>query len=133
MPLFIGILGSMFTAIFVTRLVMDYLTVKVKVEKVDIPVGYAAAFEGERVRKDDLYLEMGGGKTQCTELCKMAEMNDIEDGKVELKGPDIKDIKEGQNLPIAILVEAAGREMQSDFAPDFIRYRWWMWKNRQRI
>jgi acetyl-CoA synthase len=59
---------------------------KVTVAKIDIPLAYGPAFEGERVRKDDLYLEMGGGKTQCTELCKMAEMNAIEDGKVDLVG-----------------------------------------------
>jgi protein-export membrane protein SecD len=34
--LFIGILASMFTAIFVTRLVMDYLTIKVKVERLSV-------------------------------------------------------------------------------------------------
>jgi protein-export membrane protein SecD len=34
--LFIGILASMFTAIFVTRLVMDYLTIRLKVEKLSV-------------------------------------------------------------------------------------------------
>jgi protein-export membrane protein SecD len=34
--LFIGILASMFTAIFVTRLVMDYLTIKLKVERLSV-------------------------------------------------------------------------------------------------
>ncbi len=90
---------------------------KVTVAKVDIPLAYGPAFEGERVRKDDLYLEMGGGKTQCTELCKMAEMNEIEDGKVEVIGPDVKDIKEGDKLPLGIYVQVAGRKMQPDFEP----------------
>ncbi|RLB15292.1 MAG: CO dehydrogenase/CO-methylating acetyl-CoA synthase complex subunit beta [Deltaproteobacteria bacterium] len=90
---------------------------KVTVAKVDIPLAYGPAFEGERVRKDDLYLEMGGGKTQCTELCKMAEMNEIEDGKVEVIGPDIKDVKEGDKLPLGIYVQVAGRKMQADFEP----------------
>jgi len=36
---------------------------KVTVAKVPIPVSYGPAFEGERVRKDDLFLEFGGGKT----------------------------------------------------------------------
>ena len=90
---------------------------KVTVAKVDIPLAYGPAFEGERVRKDDLYLEMGGGKTQCTELCKMAEMNDIEDGKVEVIGPDVNDVKEGDKLPLGIYVQVAGRKMQSDFEP----------------
>jgi preprotein translocase subunit SecD len=34
--LFIGILASMFTAIFVTRLVMDYLTIRMKVERLSV-------------------------------------------------------------------------------------------------
>jgi acetyl-CoA synthase len=90
---------------------------KVTVSKVDIPLAYGPAFEGERVRKDDLYLEMGGGKTQCTELCKIAEMNEIEDGKVILIGPDVKDMKKGGRLPLGIYVQVAGRKMQTDFEP----------------
>jgi acetyl-CoA synthase len=90
---------------------------KVTITEIDIPLSYGPAFEGERVRKDDLYLEMGGGKSQCTELCKMAEMNEINDGKVEVIGPDIKDIKKGDVLPLGIYVQVAGREMQLDFEP----------------
>lgn len=90
---------------------------KVTISEIDIPVAYGPAFEGERVRKDDLYLEMGGGRTQCTELCKMAEMNEIEDGKVTVVGPDVGDIKKGDRLPLGIYVQVAGREMQPDFEP----------------
>jgi len=90
---------------------------KVSVTKVDIPLAYGPAFEGERVRKDDLYLETGGGKTQCTELCKMGEMNEIEDGKIDLVGPDVKDVKKGSRLPLGIYVQVAGRKMQPDFEP----------------
>ncbi|EFK07725.1 CO dehydrogenase/CO-methylating acetyl-CoA synthase complex, beta subunit [delta proteobacterium NaphS2] len=90
---------------------------KVTVSEIKIPLAYGPAFEGERVRKDDLYLEMGGSKTQCTELCKMAEMNQIEDGKVEVVGPDVGDVKKGDKLPLGIFVQVAGREMQPDFEP----------------
>ena len=90
---------------------------KVTVSEIKIPLSYGPAFEGERVRKDDLYMEMGGGKTQCTELCKMAEMNEIEDGKVEVIGPDVGDVKKGERLPLGIFVQVAGREMQPDFEP----------------
>ncbi len=90
---------------------------KVTISEIDIPLSYGPAFEGERVRKDDLYLEMGGSKTQCTELCKMAEMNEIDDGKVEVVGKDVKDIKKGGTLPLGIYVRVAGREMQIDFEP----------------
>jgi acetyl-CoA synthase len=90
---------------------------KVTISEIDIPLSYGPAFEGERVRKDDLYMEMGGGKTQCTELCKMAEMNEIEDGKIEVIGKDVTDIKKGDRLPLGIYVQVAGREMQTDFEP----------------
>jgi acetyl-CoA synthase len=60
---------------------------------------------------------MGGGKSQATELVKMAEMNEIEDGKVIIDGADLTEIKEGGNLPLGIYVQIAGREFQTDFEP----------------
>jgi len=90
---------------------------KVTVSDIDIPCAFGPAYEGERVRGADLYCQMGGGKTQCTELVKMAEMNEIDDGKVEVIGPDIVDLKEGENLPLGIYVRVAGREFQTDFEP----------------
>jgi len=90
---------------------------KTTVSKIDIPCSFGPAYEGERVRGDDLFMQMGGGKTQATELVKMAEMNEIEDGKVIVKGKDIGDIKAGETLPLGIYVQVAGREMQTDFEP----------------
>ena len=90
---------------------------KVTITEIDIPLAYGPAFEGERVRKDDLFLEMGGGKSQCTELCKMAEMDVVEDGEVEVIGPDVKDLKKGDRPPLGIYVQVAGRQMQPDFEP----------------
>lgn len=90
---------------------------KVSISKIDIPMSFGPAFEGERIRKDDLYMEMGGGRTTGVEVLISKEMDEIEDGLVTLEGPDMSDIEEGQNLPIGILVEVAGREMQSDFEP----------------
>ena len=89
---------------------------KTTVSTIDIPLAYGPAFEGERIRKDDLYLEIGGGRTQCVELVEMADMNAVEDGKVELIGPDIPD-EPGQRLPLAITVQVAGRKFQEDFEP----------------
>ena len=90
---------------------------KVQVTEINIPCSFGPAFEGERVRGADLHSQMGGGKTQCTELVKMAEMNEIEDGKVTVVGKDIGDLKEGDTLPLGIFVQVAGREMQPDFEP----------------
>ena len=90
---------------------------KTTVSKIEIPCSFGPAYEGERVRGADLYFQMGGGKTQATELVKMADMNEIEDGKIQVVGPDVKDIKEGGVLPLGIYVQIAGREFQSDFEP----------------
>ncbi len=90
---------------------------KVTITEIPIPVSYGPAFEGERVRKDDVYLECGGGKTQCVELVRIADMESVEDGRVDVVGPDIKDVKPGQRLPLAVVVEVAGRKMQEDYEP----------------
>lgn len=90
---------------------------KVTVAEVPVPVSYGPAFEGERVRGDDIYLEMGGGRTKAVEWVTSAEMNEIEDGKVTLFGPNITDVAEKSRLPFAIKVKVAGREFQEDFEP----------------
>ncbi len=90
---------------------------KVTVSKIDIPVAYGPAFEGERVRKDDLYLECGGGRTLGVEVLVTKEMDEVQDGLVTVEGPEMTDVEEGAKLPLAILVEVAGRQMQSDFEP----------------
>ncbi|MEW6139112.1 MAG: acetyl-CoA decarbonylase/synthase complex subunit alpha/beta [Thermodesulfobacteriota bacterium] len=90
---------------------------KVTVTEVPVPVAYGPAFEGERIRGEDIFMEAGGGKTQAVELTVMKDMNEVEDGKVELIGPDLKDMQPGTRVPLGILVEVAGRKMQSDFEP----------------
>lgn len=90
---------------------------KVSITEIPIPVSYGPAFEGERVRRDDVYLECGGGKTACCELVQIADMADVEDGRVEVIGPDITSVKQGSRLPLAVLVQVAGRKMQEDYEP----------------
>ncbi|HID06395.1 MAG TPA: CO dehydrogenase/CO-methylating acetyl-CoA synthase complex subunit beta, partial [Armatimonadetes bacterium] len=90
---------------------------KVTVTKVPVPVSYGPAFEGERVRKADLFVEFGGNRSLAVELCRMRRMDEIQDGRIELIGPDIDQVEEGSALPLAILVEIAGRKMEEDFEP----------------
>ena len=90
---------------------------KTTVSEIEIPCAFGPAYEGERVRGADLFAQMGGGKTQATELVKMADMKEIDDGKVVVDGPDITDLKEGDTLPLGIYVQVAGREFQTDFEP----------------
>jgi acetyl-CoA synthase len=92
--------------------------VKVKVAHIPIPVPYAAAFEGERVRREQLYIEFGGKASAAFEYLTTKKSEEVEDGKVELIGPDIDQLEEGKkSLPLAIMVEVYGRKMQKDFEP----------------
>jgi len=90
---------------------------KITVAEVPVPVAYGPAFEGERVRGEDIYLETGGGRTPMVEWVTSKRMDEIEDGKIEVIGPEITDVPPGSRLPLAIAVEVAGREMQDDYEP----------------
>ena len=91
---------------------------KTTVTSIDIPMAYGPAFEGERIRKGDMYVEMGGAsKTPTVEWVTTLPMDKVEDGKVEVIGPDLSTVKEGGSLPLAIKIEVAGRKFQEDFEP----------------
>jgi acetyl-CoA synthase len=90
---------------------------KVTVSDVPIPVSFGPAFEGERIRKGEWYVECGGNYTPMVEWATSKRMDEVEDGKVEVIGPEIADVTEESRLPLAIVVEIAGREMQEDYEP----------------
>ena len=90
---------------------------KVNVASVPIPLSYGPAFKGERVRGEDIFLECGGGRTHAVELVVSKNMDEVEDAKIEVIGPDVDSIKPPAMLPLAIVVEVAGRKMQEDFEP----------------
>ena len=91
--------------------------VKIKITDVPIPVPYGSAFEGERVRKADMRVEFGGSKAHAFEFLRMAELDDVEDGKIEVVGPGFEDMPEGGAMNLGMVVEVAGRKMQEDFEP----------------
>ncbi|NLE74019.1 MAG: CO dehydrogenase/CO-methylating acetyl-CoA synthase complex subunit beta [Actinobacteria bacterium] len=88
---------------------------KTVVGEMDIPVAYGHVFSGERIRNDDLHLEMGSPKAPGCELLLTAE--DVEDGRVTVVGPEVEDLSFGSTVPLGVLVEVAGRRMQKDFEP----------------
>jgi len=90
---------------------------KVSVTALPIPVAFGPAFEGERVRGEDVYLECGGGRTPMVEWVTSKRMEEVEDGRIEVIGPELKDVKAGAKLPMAIVAEVAGRNMQEDYEP----------------
>ncbi len=89
---------------------------KIIVEKPPIPVAYGPAFEGERIRKEDMFIEFGGARTPSFEWVRMREMEEIEDGKVLIVGNDWQErYEKGGQMPLGIVIDVAGRKMQKDF------------------
>ena len=101
----------------ITEKAIEVRGLKVQVAKVPIPVSFGPAFEGERVRGEDIYLEMGGGKTIAVEWTTSKRMEEVEDGRVEVIGPDVADVQPGTRLHFAMVAEVAGRSFQEDFEP----------------
>jgi acetyl-CoA synthase len=88
---------------------------KIKVVDLPIPVSYGPAFEGERVRKEDTFTEAGGQRTAAFEFVRTLDAAQITDGKVEVVGPEIDELEPGSRIPLGIVVDVAGRKMQTDF------------------
>ena len=87
--------------------------IKIKVKELPIPVAFAAAFEGEIIRKADMKVEFWSSKNTTCELVTMRDMDQVEDHKITLVGPDI-DSGEVE-YPLATYIEVAGAKMQKDF------------------
>ena len=86
--------------------------IKIKVTELPIPVAFAAAFEGEIIRKADMHNEMWSSKNPTAELVLMKDMAEVEDHKITVVGPDFDEAKD---LALATFVEVAGKKMQVDF------------------
>lgn len=89
--------------------------IKIRVAHLPIPVLYGPAFEGERVRRENLKVEFGGKYSSAFEFLTSRPMEAVQDGKVELIGPDIDN--GGKSLPLGIYVEVASRNFNKDFEP----------------
>ena len=91
---------------------LELREIKIKVTELPIPVAFAAAFEGEIIRKADMHNEMWSSKNPTAELVVMKELHEVEDHKITIIGPDFSDAKE---LALVTFVEVAGKKMQVDF------------------
>ncbi len=81
----------------------------------DIPVDVGIIYEGERIRGRDMQVELGGPREQYKfELVLVREMDEIEDGKIEVIGRDIPELEPGTNNPFGLVIEVAGQEIEKD-------------------
>jgi acetyl-CoA decarbonylase/synthase complex subunit beta len=80
-----------------------------------IPVEVGLIFEGERVRKNDLQVELGGpAEPEKFEIVRVRPLDQITDGAIRIIGPDISEMAEGSHYPLGILVEIAGSRVEPD-------------------
>lgn len=80
-----------------------------------IPVEVGLVHEGERVRKNDMQVELGGpAELEKCELVRVRPTDTITDGEIVILGPDISSMEEGKHYPLGILVEIAGSKVEPD-------------------
>ena len=96
---------------------LEARNIKIKITKVDIPVAFASAFEGEIIRRKDMRVEFDGSRVDCVELVQTKTMDEVEDHKITVVGPEIDTFEPGSKHSLAYLVEVAGKKMQPDFEP----------------
>ncbi len=95
---------------------------KITVTRVPVPVSYGPAFQGERIRREDMHVELAGQEQPGFEFLTTKDMSEVKDGGIEVIGPEIDEVDEGSQIPLGIWVEVAGREMQPDFEPILERH-----------
>ena len=91
---------------------LELRNIKIKVKELPIPVAFAAAFEGEIIRRADMHNEMWSNKNPTAELVLMKDASEVEDHKINIIGPDLDEAKE---MALVTYVEVAGKKMQPDF------------------
>ncbi len=95
---------------------LELRNIKIKVKELPIPVAFAAAFEGEIIRKGDMHAEFTSDKNPACELVVMREADQVEDHKIEIVGPEM-DGDAPLELALATYIEVYGAKMQADFEP----------------
>ncbi|MBQ4040213.1 MAG: CO dehydrogenase/CO-methylating acetyl-CoA synthase complex subunit beta [Oscillospiraceae bacterium] len=90
--------------------------IKVKAKAVSLPVSFAAAFEGEIIRKKDTYVEFDSDHNPTFELVSMKDASEVEDHKIVIDGPDVpENAEELIRMPLATTIDVYGAKMQPDF------------------
>ncbi len=123
----------------VVRRGMEIKGIRVNITAIPIPMGCSPAFEGKSIRKEEMYVEFGGGRSPAFELLRMLPAADVKDGQVTVIGPEIDAMKKGGAYPLAIIINVAGKMMKKDYEPvlerrihNFVNYGEGSWHVAQR-
>ncbi|MEI6840061.1 MAG: acetyl-CoA decarbonylase/synthase complex subunit alpha/beta [Methanomicrobiales archaeon] len=118
---------------------MERKGIKVTVTAIPIPMSCSPAFEGKSIRKEEMYVEFGGGRSPAFELLRVKPASEVTDGLIRVIGPEIESVKEGSAVPLGIIVDVAGKSMRKDFEPvlerrihNFVNYGEGSWHVAQR-
>lgn len=118
---------------------MDLKGIKVSVTAIPIPMACSPAFEGKSIRKEEMYVEFGGGRSPAFELLRCRPASEVKDGQVRVIGPEIEEIREGSAVPLGLIVEVAGKTMKREYEPvlerrihNFVNYGEGSWHVAQR-
>lgn len=79
---------------------------------------------GQKVRKDDIHLEIGGpkhGYQSYIHVQVVDNPDDVDDGRIELIGPDINEIEPGTSVPFGIWMKFWGPNLTEDHQDPLIR------------
>lgn len=87
----------------------------------ELPVDVGLIYEGERIRKSKMYVDLAGPKSRGAELLLTAPAEEVEDGKVEVVGNDIDEMDEGSRCPLGIFIKVSGKELEEDIEGVFER------------
>lgn len=96
---------------------LEARNIKIKITKMDIPVAFASAFEGEIIRRGDMQVEFDGSRVDCAELVQTVEVANVQDHKITVVGPEADEMELGSKNSIVYIVKVAGKNMQPDFEP----------------
>jgi acetyl-CoA decarbonylase/synthase complex subunit beta len=81
----------------------------------EIPVEVGLVHEGERIRRKDMQLELGGPEVkEKFELVQVRPADAVEDGTIHILGPDLGDMAEGGSYSLGILIEISGKQLEEN-------------------
>ncbi len=80
----------------------------------EVKLDISPMYEGERIRKDDLWVELGGPKAKAFELTLATPIDQIKDGNVTIIGPDLKDIPVGSTISFGMIFRVGGEKIEKD-------------------
>ena len=98
----------------------------------DLPIEVSPRWASERVRKQDIWVNLGGPKHdyQSFVMVEICDMDEINPGRVEVVGPDLNEIEPGSSYPFGYYLKLAGKDLRQDFEGFFER---WTIDNHTRI